>query len=150
MHVDACVYNHATILLYTIATDVSARVNAVPVYLVAHTIDARFSICGDSERWRIDAWLATYGCALAVLVLVHGVGHKVLHGVHTIIVVVDIVFAVLTEVDICVSAHPRTFPIKSNRNRLANLGAQTVVEAFDVQTLLCLLVYVNLLCAVAA
>ena len=151
MHVDACVYNHATVLLDVVsAKRVSARVNAVPVYLVAHAVDAWLNIRRDSERRRINARFAAYGSALAVLILIHRISHEVFHGVHAVVVVVNVVIAVFSEVDVCVSAHPRTAPVEASRHCFADFSAQTVVKTLYIHAFLFLLVHLNRLCAVAA
>ena len=70
MHVDAHVYDGTAVIGYHIGrAGVAARIYAVPIHLIAHTIEARIEVVGEVECWRRHLRLAADVIAGTVIVL---------------------------------------------------------------------------------
>jgi len=119
---------------------VATWIYTIPVYLVPHAVDARLHVVSNLERRHSYAAVAACTAAGAVLVLVVRERNEVLAVCNASAGVVDVEFAVVALVEVCVSVHPNAGPVDSRCDGFAWLSEEDVVELLEVELLVCVLV----------
>ena len=144
VHIETGVHNHAAVVDEQVAgIAVTASIDAVPVHLVAQAVVAGLQVGRHGEGgWLHAAALVVYALALAVLVLVVGVGHHVAaFGGRAVVVERGVELTVAEAVKVHVTVHPRTGVVRAaHRHGFAGLCAERISQLILIAALVALLV----------